>query len=137
MLSMHRESRGQVLAALREVFDGSWTRHVGVRRQDPHLDRQGGADRRLHDHDHRHHAVMATMGERFVLFGCPNSGPTGSGASARPRRGEAQMRVELISRRHRRVRRRPVTRKGSAPNERTRLLALATLPCKAPEPGRA
>jgi hypothetical protein len=30
VLSMHREGRGQVLAALREVYDGAWTRHVGT-----------------------------------------------------------------------------------------------------------
>jgi hypothetical protein len=27
---MNRDQRGQLLAALREIFDGSWTRHVGV-----------------------------------------------------------------------------------------------------------
>src|ERR1019366_5608417 len=30
VLSMNRDSRTAVLAALREVYDGSWTRHVGV-----------------------------------------------------------------------------------------------------------
>ena len=30
ILSMHREARGAVLAALREIYDGSWTRLVGV-----------------------------------------------------------------------------------------------------------
>src|SRR6266550_1514484 len=30
VLSMNRDARAAVLAALREVFDGSWTRHVGT-----------------------------------------------------------------------------------------------------------
>jgi hypothetical protein len=29
VLSMHTETRAEVLAALREVFDGQWTRHIG------------------------------------------------------------------------------------------------------------
>jgi hypothetical protein len=29
ILAMHAESRAEVLAALREIYDGSWTRHVG------------------------------------------------------------------------------------------------------------
>jgi hypothetical protein len=30
ILSMHPETRGELLAALRELFDGSWTRHLGI-----------------------------------------------------------------------------------------------------------
>jgi hypothetical protein len=29
VLSMHTETRAEVMAALREVFDGAWTRHIG------------------------------------------------------------------------------------------------------------
>ena len=29
ILSMHTETRAEVLAALREIYDGAWTRHVG------------------------------------------------------------------------------------------------------------
>lgn len=72
VLSMHREARGAVLSALREVYDGAWTRHVGT---------DGG--RRLHWEGKvglvaactptvdRHHAVMGAMGERFVLYRMP------------------------------------------------------------------
>ncbi len=61
-----------VLAALREVYDGAWTRHVGT---------DGG--RTLHwagkvglvggctPTIDRHHAVMGAMGERFALFRLP------------------------------------------------------------------
>jgi hypothetical protein len=68
ILSMHRDARAAVLAALRELFDGSWTRLVGV---------DGG--RRLHWEGRlgllagatsaldQHHGVMAQLGERFLL----------------------------------------------------------------------
>ncbi len=72
ILNMHRDARSAVLAALREVYDGDWTRHVGT---------DGG--RTLHwagkvgllagctPTIDRHHAVMGSMGERFVLLRLP------------------------------------------------------------------
>ena len=68
ILSMHREQRANVLAALREIYDGSWHRDVGT---------DGG--RRLHWEGRvgllagattvldQHHGVMAQLGERFLL----------------------------------------------------------------------
>jgi len=76
ILSMNRDVRAAVLAALREVYDGSWTRHVGT---------DGG--RTLHwagkcgllagctPTIDRHHAVMAAMGERFLLYRMPPLDP--------------------------------------------------------------
>ena len=72
VLSMNRDARAAVLAALREVYDGSWTRHVGT-----------GGGRTLAwagkvgllagctPTIDRHHAVMGAMGERFVLYRLP------------------------------------------------------------------
>jgi hypothetical protein len=69
VLSMHRDARAQVVAALREVFDGQWTRPVGT-----------GGGQTLEWHGKcgflgavtpsidRHHAVMGALGERFVLY---------------------------------------------------------------------
>jgi hypothetical protein len=69
VLSMHRDQRAQLLAALREIYDGSWTRHVGssggmtlnwsgkvgmIAGVTPVLD--------------QHHGVMAALGERFCLY---------------------------------------------------------------------
>lgn len=69
VLSMHRDARAAVLAALREVYDGSWTRHVGtdggrtlawsgkvglIAGCTPSID--------------SHHAVIGSMGERFVFY---------------------------------------------------------------------
>lgn len=72
VLSMNRDQRSLLLAALREIYDGSWTRHIGT---------DGG--RTLHwagkvgfvggvtPTIDRHHSVMGAMGERFVLYRLP------------------------------------------------------------------
>lgn len=72
VLSMHRDARAQVLAALREVYDGSWTRSVGTDGgQSLHWEGKvgllGGATQSID----RHHSVMASMGERFTLSRMP------------------------------------------------------------------
>ena len=72
ILSMGKEIRGPLLAALREISDGHWTRHVGV---------DGGRTIAWKGKCaliagctpaiDQHHALMATMGERFLLFRTP------------------------------------------------------------------
>ena len=72
VLNMNRDTRAAMLAALREIYDGAWTRHVGtdggrtlswsgkvglVAGCTPTID--------------RHHGVMSAMGERFLLFRLP------------------------------------------------------------------
>ena len=65
---MNYEARMALLAALREIYDGSWTRHVGV---------DGGKTLKCAiiagctPRIDKEHAVMASMGERFVLFRFP------------------------------------------------------------------
>ncbi|MFI7013653.1 hypothetical protein [Streptomyces sp. NPDC050164] len=69
ILSMNRDARAEVLAALREIYDGHWVRDVGTdggRR----LEWTGricvvGAVTSAWD---RAHAVISTMGDRFVLI---------------------------------------------------------------------
>jgi hypothetical protein len=68
VLSMHTETRGEVIAALREIFDGSWTRHLGT---------DGG--RTLHWQGKlglvfgstpaidAFHAVIGSLGDRWLL----------------------------------------------------------------------
>jgi hypothetical protein len=72
VLSQHPEASGAVLAALRELYDGAWTRHVGT---------DGG--RKLHwsgklaviggctQSIDRHHRFVAGMGERFCYIRVP------------------------------------------------------------------
>jgi hypothetical protein len=68
ILSMHRDTRAAVLAALREIYDGHWTRNVGT---------DGGMTFSWHGRIvvigavttawDAHHQVVATMGDRFLL----------------------------------------------------------------------
>lgn len=72
VLSMHRDKRAEVLGALREIYDGSWTRHVGVDGgQTLHWAGQVGFIGGCTPVIDTAHAVMAAMGERFLLFRPP------------------------------------------------------------------
>jgi hypothetical protein len=69
ILSASRDARSQVLGALREVYDGKWSRNVGTDGGQT-LDWQGrvvvvGAVTTAWD---RAYEVIATMGDRFVLL---------------------------------------------------------------------
>ena len=72
VLSMGGEIRGPLLAALREIHDGHWTRNIGVDGGRT-LDWRGkcaliGGCTPAID---QHHALMAIMGERFLLYRMP------------------------------------------------------------------
>jgi hypothetical protein len=73
ILSMNRDAQGQTLAALREVYDGSWTRLVGTDGGRA-LEWQGkvGFVGGVTPTIDRHHAVMGAMGERFMLYRLPD-----------------------------------------------------------------
>jgi hypothetical protein len=68
ILAMHAETRAETLAALREVYDGAWTRHLGAAGGKT-LAWQGkvavlfGATEVIDTH----HAVIGAMGDRFLL----------------------------------------------------------------------
>jgi hypothetical protein len=69
ILSMNRDSRAQTIAALREVYDGSWTRQLGVDggrtlHWQGKVGLVGGCTPVIDDH----HSVMAAMGERLLLL---------------------------------------------------------------------
>jgi len=68
ILSMHTESKAEVLAALREIYDGAWTRHLGTDggRTLSWVGKLGlvfGCTAVID----AHYAVMGAMGERFLL----------------------------------------------------------------------
>lgn len=72
VLSMHRDARAAVLAALREVYDGSWTRHVGTDGgRTLHWSGKVGLIAGCTPAIDSHHAVIGSMGERFVFFRLP------------------------------------------------------------------
>jgi hypothetical protein len=97
VLSMNRDARAAVLAALREIYDGSWTRHVGTDGGKT-LSWSGkvglvGACTPTID---RHHAVMGAMGERFTLYRLPEvDGDVQARAALRHAGRERTMRSEL------------------------------------------
>lgn len=100
ILSMNTETRAQVLGALREVYDGRWSRNVGA---DGGLTLEWagriavvGAVTTAWD---KAHAVIASMGDRFVLVRMDSTiGRQAAGRKAIANTGsEVQMRVELAA----------------------------------------
>jgi hypothetical protein len=74
VLSMNRDARAMVLAALREIYDGSWTRHVGTDGgRTLHWSGKVGLIAGCTPAIDRHHAVMGSMGERFALYRLPET----------------------------------------------------------------
>lgn len=97
VLSMHRDSRAAVLAALREIFDGSWSRPVGtgggrVLTWKGKAGLIGGVTPSVD----RHAAVMGALGERFVLYRISDDTSASKADRALANFGdEKQMRTEL------------------------------------------
>jgi len=72
VLAMRHDARLPILAALREVYDGSWTRYVGTDggrklSWQGKVGLVGGCTPTID----RHHAVISAMGERLLLFRLP------------------------------------------------------------------
>ena len=99
ILAMHRDQRSQLLAALREIFDGSWTRNVGTDggrtlTWSGKLGLIAGCTAAIDTH----HAVMSTMGERFILYRLPTIDPAKQAERALANAGqEGVMRKELAA----------------------------------------
>lgn len=68
VLAQNRDARASALAALREVYDGSWTRAVGTDggRLLEWSGKVGLIAGGTPSYD-RHHAVIAALGDRFIL----------------------------------------------------------------------
>src|SRR5262249_29251454 len=98
IISANRETRTQVLAALREIYDGHWVRNVGSDGGQT-LEWQGrivviGACTTVWD---QAHAVVSIMGDRFILVRSNSStGRMAAGMQAVRNTGtEPEMRREL------------------------------------------
>jgi hypothetical protein len=97
ILSQNKDARGQVLAALREVYDGRWTRHVGMDggktlEWSGHLGVIAGCTEAID----RHHGVISAVGERFVMLRLPLADRIEVAKKALShRRTQKQMRDEL------------------------------------------
>ena len=67
VLSMRRDERAEVLAALREVYDGSYAKEFGTGKRvawEGKLGLIAGCTNIIE----RHHTVMQVLGERFVMY---------------------------------------------------------------------
>lgn len=97
ILSMHRDARGAVLAALREIFDGSWDRHVGVDGgKTLHWDGKLGLIAGVTTVVDTHHAVMDSLGSRFAFYRVDVDERDAQGLRAlNHRAGARDMRTEL------------------------------------------
>lgn len=102
VLSMHTDARARVLAALREVYDGEWTRHVGTDGgKTLHWEGRVGLVGGCTPSIDRHHAVMGAMGERFTLYRLPKiDGKIQARASIQHAGHERTMRQELSEAAH-------------------------------------
>ena len=101
ILSMNRDSRAAVLAALREVYDGRWERNVGTDGgRTLTWNRTGGvligAVTTAYD---AAHSVIAAMGDRFTLVRMDSTeGRLAAGRQALANVGrEVEMRAELTA----------------------------------------
>lgn len=96
---MNRDARAAVLSALREVYDGSWTRHVGSEGgRQLRWDGKAGLIGAVTPSIDRHHAVMGALGERFVLYRVRVDNPKAQARRRLANRGrEHQMRSELAA----------------------------------------
>jgi len=99
VLSLNKDSRGPILAGMREIFDGSWTRYVGS-----DAGRKlswkgkcglvGGATPSIDSF----YQVMNVLGERFCYFRLNESNEDKKAYKALEHAGhEAEMRMELSS----------------------------------------
>lgn len=128
VLSMNRDARAAVLAALREIFDGEWTRHVGTDGGRTLSWRGkvgliGGVTPTID----RHHAVMGAMGERFAFYRLPPVDRDAQALQALEHAGrEATMRSELADA-VRSALREPRQPRKRSDEETARLIKLATL----------
>jgi len=101
VLAMHRNDRGEILAQLREVFDGSFVKETGTGREvvwEGHMGFVAGVTPAIDEH----HGVLAILGERFVYLRVPDVD--------RPRSTEAALRARGKDRELRQKRRRVVAR---------------------------
>jgi hypothetical protein len=69
ILALHKDTRATVLAALREIYDGKWTRIIGTDGgKTLHWAGKVGVIAGVTPTIDSHHSVIGSMGERFVMY---------------------------------------------------------------------
>jgi hypothetical protein len=97
ILKMHPDKLASLLAALREIYDGSWVRHLGTDGGKTYewtgkLGVIAGCTQAIDTH----HGVIASLGERFLYYRVPPIDPDEQGERALENAGhQEQMRMEL------------------------------------------
>jgi hypothetical protein len=97
VLSQHRDTRAAVMAALRELFDGAWTRRLGTDGgKTLHWEGKLGLLAGCTPAIDQHHAVLAALGERFLWYRLAVDDPAEQARRSLEHAGrERQMRREL------------------------------------------
>ena len=130
ILNQNRDSQAQTLSALREVYDGSWTRHVGTDGgRTLHWSGKVGLIGGCTPSIDRRHAVMGTMGERFIFYRLAVEDDAALARAALAHVGkEARMRAEMSAAVTRLFTELDLTREplGLTEDEKARLVALAS-----------
>ncbi|MBI3947271.1 MAG: hypothetical protein HY321_15205 [Armatimonadetes bacterium] len=135
VLTVKADTRGPILAALREVYDGRWTRYVGTDGGRPlpwagKCGLIGGATTSIDGH----HAVMSALGERFAFFRLPSDDREELGQAALERAGQEQDLRRALSEAVRRLfagLTMPIPRAELSREEQTSLVALASFVTRA------
>jgi DNA-binding MarR family transcriptional regulator len=99
VLTMNRDARAAVMSALREVYDGSWTRHLGSDGgRTLSWDGKCGVIGAVTPTIDKHHAVMGALGERFTFYRLHVADPRAQARQRMRNRGqERRMRAELAA----------------------------------------
>jgi hypothetical protein len=97
-LAQNRDTRAQALAALREVYDGHWSRPVGteggkVLHWAGKLGMVAGCTPAID----AHHAVLSELGDRFIFYRLPPTDAAKQGTAALDLDDDGQMRAELVA----------------------------------------
>jgi len=96
ILSMNRDSQVAVLAALREIYDGSWDRHVGADGgRSLHWEGKVGLIGGCTPAIDRAYSVMGTLGERFAFYRLPELDEAGKRAQAEKALAHAGRELEM------------------------------------------
>lgn len=97
ILAQHKDSQAAVLAALREIYDGSWDRPVGTDGgRVLHWNGKCGLVGGVTNTYDRHHSVISQLGDRFLIVRLPEADDVHSGRFALSHAGhEPAMRKEL------------------------------------------
>lgn len=96
-LAQNRDTRAQTLSALREIYDGHWSRPVGTEGGKVlHWSGKVGLVAGVTPAIDAHHAVLSELGDRFIFYRLPPTDAAKQGKAALDLDDDGQMRAELV-----------------------------------------